>query len=181
MEFLVQGAEFYFMEMNTRLQVEHTVTEEATGVDLVGEQIRVAAGEPLSLTQESIHLRGHCLECRINAEDPDLDFRPTPGRIEFLHFPGGPGVRVDSHLYQGYVVPPQYDSMIGKVIVRGETRTQVLARMRRALQELVVEGVPTTAPFHLRVLETPEFREGRADTGFLERYLSSQADSQARR
>ncbi len=170
MEFLLdETGEFFFMEMNTRLQVEHPVTEFVTGLDLVAEQIRVAAGETLSLTQEQVRLRGHSIECRINAEDPAHNFRPSPGRIEFLHFPGGPGVRVDSHLYQGYSIPSNYDSMIGKLIVWADDRPRALARMRRALEEMVVEGLKTTAPFHLQVLAHPAFRAGDVNTAFLER------------
>jgi acetyl-CoA carboxylase biotin carboxylase subunit len=169
MEFLLdESGEFFFMEMNTRLQVEHPVTEMVTGMDLVVEQIRVAAGEPLSTTQEQVKMRGHSIECRINAEDPDHDFRPTPGEIAFLHLPGGPGVRVDTHLFQGYRIPPYYDSLIGKLIVWGEDRPAALARMRRALSEMTVEGLSTTVPFHLRVLDHPRFREGNFNTGFLE-------------
>ena len=168
-EFLYENGEFFFMEMNTRLQVEHPVTEAVTGVDLVAEQIRVAAGLPLSVRQEDIRLRGHAIECRINAEDPDHDFRPNPGKVEFLHFPGGPGIRVDSHLYQGYSVPPYYDSMIAKVIAYADDRAGAIRRMESALQELVVEGVATTAPFQLKVLAHPEFRAGDFDTKFVER------------
>jgi acetyl-CoA carboxylase biotin carboxylase subunit len=169
MEFLYENGEFFFMEMNTRLQVEHPVTEMVTGVDLVAEQIRVAAGEPLSVGQDDIRFEGHAVECRINAEDPAHGFRPHPGRVEFLHFPGGPGVRVDSHLYQGYVIPPHYDSLVGKVIVHAGTREAALVRMRRALGELVIEGPATVTPFHLEVLAHPEFQAGRFDTRFVER------------
>ncbi len=170
MEFLLdETGDFYFMEMNTRLQVEHPVTEWVTGLDLVAEQIRAAAGEPLSVRQDQVRLRGHAIECRINAEDPDHNFRPSPGRVEFLHFPGGPGVRVDSHLYQGYRIPTQYDSMIGKIIVWAEDRPGAIARMRGALTELVVDGLKTTVPFHLRVLDHPAFQAGDVNTGFLER------------
>jgi len=169
MEFLYEDGRFYFMEMNTRLQVEHPVTELVTNTDLVVEQIRVAAGEPLSLTQDQVVLRGHSIECRINAEDPDHGFRPSPGRVDFLHFPGGPGVRIDSHLYQGYSIPPNYDSMVAKIIVESPDRPRAIARMQRALSELVVEGIPTTAPFHMRVLAHPDFRAGDVDTKFIER------------
>jgi len=140
-----------------------------TGLDLVAEQIRAAAGEKLSVRQDQVQLRGHAIECRINAEDPDHNFRPSPGRVEFLHFPGGPGVRVDSHLYQGYRIPTQYDSMIGKIIVWAEDRPAAIARMRGALTELVVDGLRTTAPFHLRVLDHPAFQAGDVNTRFLER------------
>jgi acetyl-CoA carboxylase biotin carboxylase subunit len=170
MEFLLdETGDFYFMEMNTRLQVEHPVTEWVTGLDLVAEQIRAAAGEKLSVRQDQVQLRGHSIECRINAEDPDHNFRPSPGRVEFLHFPGGPGVRVDSHLYQGYRIPTQYDSMIGKIIVWAEDRPAAVARMRGALTELVVDGLKTTVPFHLRVLDHPAFQAGDVNTRFLER------------
>ena len=170
MEFLLdESGEFFFMEMNTRLQVEHPVTEMVTGLDLVAHQIRVAAGEPLSLRQEDVQLRGHSIECRINAEDPDHDFRPSPGEVKFLHLPGGPGVRVDTHLYQGYRIPPQYDSLIGKVIVWAEDRAEAVARMQGALEEMVVDGLKTTVPFHLRVLAHEVFRAGEVNTSFLER------------
>lgn len=170
MEFLLDGdGHFYFMEMNTRIQVEHPVTECVTGIDLVKEQIRAAAGEPLSVRQENIELRGWAIECRINAEDPSRRFMPCPGRIGYLHIPGGPGVRVDTHVYADYAIPPYYDSLIAKVIAHGRDRQEALVRMGRCLQEFVVEGVPTTIPFHLEVLRHPEFREGRATTGFLVR------------
>jgi acetyl-CoA carboxylase biotin carboxylase subunit len=170
MEFLLEeSGEFFFMEMNTRLQVEHPVTEMCTGLDLVREQIRAAAGEELSFGQEDVRFRGHSIECRVNAEDPEHDFRPGPGRIEFLHLPGGPGVRVDSHLYTGYRIPPQYDSLIGKVIVWAEDRERAVDRMRSALGEMQVEGIPTTIPFHLRVLDNTDFRRGDVTTSFIER------------
>jgi len=169
MEFLYEDGRFYFMEMNTRLQVEHPVTELVTGTDLVVEQIRVAAGEPLSLGQDDVVLAGHAIECRINAEDPDHNFRPSPGRVDFLHFPGGPGVRIDSHLYQGYSIPPNYDSMVAKIIVEAPDRDRAIIRMRRALSELVVEGIPTTAPFHMKVLRHRDFLAGDVDTKFIER------------
>jgi acetyl-CoA carboxylase biotin carboxylase subunit len=179
-EFLLdETGEFYFMEMNTRLQVEHPVTEWVTGLDLVAEQIRAAAGEPLSVSQDQVRLRGHSIECRLNAEDPDHDFRPGPGRVEFVHFPGGPGVRVDSHLYQGYRIPSYYDSMIGKLIVWAEDRPRALARMRGALEELVVEGLPTTAPFHLKVLDHPAFQAGDVNTHFIERMAQESAPAEA--
>ena len=167
-EFLLdEDGRFYFMEMNTRLQVEHPVTEIITGLDLVRSQIRVAAGEPLEFTQADLSIHGHAIECRINAEDPAHDFRPSPGRIEYLHFPGGPGVRVDSHIYAGYRVPPNYDSLIAKIITWGDTRQEALARMRRSLSETLIDGVPTTIPFHLRVLADEEFVAGRFDTSFV--------------
>ncbi len=160
------------MEMNTRIQVEHPVTEMVTGIDLVKQQIRVAAGEPLPWKQEDIKLSGAAMEVRINAEDPDNDFKPSPGRIERYFGPGGIGVRLDSHAYAGYSIPPNYDSMIGKLIVRGDTREDVIDNMRRALDEFVIEGVKTTIPLHLRLLDDPEFRVGRISTKWLERWLS---------
>lgn len=175
-EFLLEGdSQFYFMEMNTRIQVEHPVTEEQTDVDLIKEQIRVASGEPLGYTQEDIEWHGHTIECRINAEDPDHDFRPVPGTITSFHVPGGHGVRVDTHAYAGYVVPPHYDSMIAKLIVHGRTRLEAINILRRALDEFVVEGVPTTIPFHRRVMDHPDFIEGRFDTSFVERFLRRDA------
>jgi acetyl-CoA carboxylase, biotin carboxylase subunit len=173
-EFLLDASgEFYFMEMNTRIQVEHPVTEFVTGVDIVREQILAAAGEPLEVRQEDIALHGHAIECRINAEDPSRDFRPCPGKITDFHAPGGLGVRVDSHLYNGYVIPPYYDSLLAKIIVHGRDRAEALSRMRRALEESVFEGVPTSIPFHLAVLAHPEFRAGRVTTSFLEEHLDS--------
>ncbi len=168
-EFLLDDGQFYFMEMNTRIQVEHPVTECVTGIDLVKEQIRAASGEPLSVRQEELDIRGWAIECRINAEDPDRGFMPSPGRIGYLHIPGGPGVRVDTHIYADYSIPPYYDSLIAKVIAHGRDRAEALVRMERSLEEFVVEGVHTTIPFHLRVLRHPEFREGRATTAFLDR------------
>ncbi|MBI4609291.1 MAG: acetyl-CoA carboxylase biotin carboxylase subunit, partial [Candidatus Rokubacteria bacterium] len=159
-EFLVdREGGFYFIEMNTRIQVEHPVTEMLTGVDLVSAQIRIAAGENLSLAQDRVQLIGHAVECRINAEDPDT-FTPSPGRVTTWVPPGGPGVRVDSHLLAPCVIPPFYDSLIAKIIVHAETRAQAIRRMRRALSECVVEGVKTTIPFHLRLLDDPVFLEG---------------------
>jgi acetyl-CoA carboxylase biotin carboxylase subunit len=167
-EFLLdEDGSFYFMEMNTRLQVEHPVTEIVTGLDLVREQIRVAAGEPLGYGQDDVVLRGHAIECRVNAEDPNHDFRPSPGKIEYLHFPGGPGVRVDSHIYAGYRVPPHYDSLIAKIIAWGDDRDEAMARLARSLSETLIDGVATTIPFHLRVLADAEFRAGRFDTTFV--------------
>ena len=170
-EFLVDvEGNFYFMEMNTRIQVEHPVTEMVTGIDLVKAQIRIAAGEPLSLSQEDISLRGHSIECRVNAEDPDT-FVPSPGKILNLRLPGGPGVRVDTHLYAGCTIPPFYDSLIAKLIVLDNTREEAIARMVRALDELDIEGVKTTIPLHKRILVSPEFRAGRISTRFLESVL----------
>jgi acetyl-CoA carboxylase, biotin carboxylase subunit len=171
-EFLVEGEEFYFIEMNTRIQVEHPVTEMLTGVDLVKEQIRIAAGEPLSLKQEDVPFVGHAMEFRINAEDPDKDFMPSPGEITFLDVPGGPGVRVDSAIYQGYKIPPFYDSMVGKLIVWALTREEAISRARRALREYRLEGIKTTIPLHLRLLEDDAFRSGEYHTAYLEELLN---------
>ena len=158
---------FYFIEMNTRIQVEHPVTEAVTGLDLVREQLRIAAGLPLSVRQEDIRLTGHAIECRINAEDPIRGFCPCPGQTEFLHLPGGPGVRVDTLLYNGYAVSPYYDSLVAKVIVHAPTRLEAIRRMRRCLAELVIEGYCTTADFCNLILHHPDFIRGRYDTGFL--------------
>ena len=169
-EFLLNGdGRFFFMEMNTRIQVEHPVTEMATDVDLVKEQIRVAAGEPLSIPEGGLALRGHVIECRVNAEDPAQNFQPSPGQITSFHPPGGPGVRVDTHIYAGYHVPPYYDSLLAKVIVQGHDRTEALARMHQALDSFIIEGVTTTIPFLGRVVQHPAFRAGDVDTKFLER------------
>jgi acetyl-CoA carboxylase biotin carboxylase subunit len=169
-EFLLNGdGRFFFMEMNTRIQVEHPVTEMATGVDLVKEQIRVAAGEALSIPEEGLAPRGHVIECRVNAEDPAQNFQPCPGQITTFHPPGGPGVRVDTHIYAGYHVPPYYDSLLAKVIVQGHDRTEALARMHQALDGFIVEGVTTTIPFLSRVIRHPAFQTGDVDTKFLER------------
>ncbi len=169
-EFLYEDGEFYFIEMNTRIQVEHPVTEMVTGVDLVKEQIRIAAGLPLSYTQDDIVLRGHAVECRINAEDPET-FMPSPGPIEQLHLPGGPGVRVDTHIYAGYKVPPYYDSMIGKLITHGENRDSALARMRTALSETIITGIQTNVPLHLRIVNDSAFRAGGQTIHYLEDLL----------
>jgi acetyl-CoA carboxylase, biotin carboxylase subunit len=169
-EFLLdEDGAFYFMEMNTRIQVEHPVTEMCTNFDLVKEQIRVAAGEPLSFIMNGHRLRGHAIECRVNAEDPARNFQPSPGTITAYHPPGGPGVRVDTHIYAGYSVPPHYDSLLAKVIVHGNTRDEALARMRQALDSFIIEGVTTTIPFLSRVMRHPDFIAGRVDTKFLER------------
>jgi acetyl-CoA carboxylase biotin carboxylase subunit len=157
------------MEMNTRIQVEHPVTEMCTNFDLVKEQIRIAAGEPLSFNMNGQRLRGHALECRVNAEDPARNFQPSPGLITAYHPPGGPGVRVDTHIYAGYTVPPFYDSLIAKVIVHGNSRDEALARMRQALDSFIIEGVTTTIPFLSRVMRHPAFIAGKVDTKFLER------------
>ena len=163
--------QFYFIEMNTRIQVEHPVTELVTGVDLVKEQLRVAAGLPLSFTQEDIHVSGHAIECRINAEDPEHDFRPCPGKTEFLHLPGGPGVRVDTALYPGYEVSPFYDSLVAKVLVHAPTRLEAIRRMRRSLEELVIEGYPTNSALAHLIMHDGEFVRGQYDTSFLDRNL----------
>jgi acetyl-CoA carboxylase, biotin carboxylase subunit len=165
---LDEDGSYYFMEMNTRIQVEHPVTEMLTGVDLVKEQIRVAAGEPLSV-RELPMLRGHVIECRINAEDPARNFQPSPGKIVTFHPPGGPGVRIDTHVYAGYTVPPYYDSLLAKLIVQGRDRHEALRRMHMALDGFIIEGVTTTAPFLKRVMESPRFQSGDVDTKFLER------------
>ena len=170
-EFLYEDGEFYFIEMNTRVQVEHPVTEMITGVDIVQETIRIAAGEPLSIQQREVQLRGHAIECRINAEDP-YTFMPSPGRITLYHAPGGPGIRVDSHVYQNYYVPPYYDSMIGKVIAYGTTRAQAIARMRIALSEMIVEGIKTNIPLHQELLNDVAFIEGGVSIHYLEKKLS---------
>jgi acetyl-CoA carboxylase biotin carboxylase subunit len=161
---------FYFMEMNTRIQVEHPVTEAVTGVDLIRAQILVAAGEKLPFTQKDVKFEGHAIECRINAEDPYNDFRPSPGTLQTFHLPGGPGVRVDTHCYSGYTVPPNYDSMIAKLIVHAPTRAEAIARMLRALDEFVIEGVKTTIPLHKRILKHKQFAKGEYTTKFLELY-----------
>ncbi len=172
-EFLVDAAgHFYFMEMNTRIQVEHPVTEVTTNVDLVKEQIRVAAGEPLGI-EASIVPRGHAIECRINAEDPEQGFRPSPGKITAFHAPGGPGIRIDTHVYAGYTVPPYYDSLLAKLIAFGNTREEALGRAFHALDAFVIEGIHTTIPFHRRVLRHPEFASGGVDTGFVDRMRDS--------
>lgn len=169
-EFLVDAdRNFYFMEMNTRIQVEHPVTEEVTGFDLIEQQLRIAMGEPLP-PQEAVRMEGHAIECRINAEDPFRNFSPTPGKITVFHPPGGLGVRLDTHVYMGYVIPPYYDSMIAKLIVRAPTRQQAIRRMQRALEEFVIEGVHTTIPFHRQLLEHPDFQAGRFDSCFLETF-----------
>jgi acetyl-CoA carboxylase biotin carboxylase subunit len=166
---------FYFMEMNTRIQVEHPVTEMCTGYDLVKEQIRAAAGLPLTVPDRPIHLRGHAIECRINAEDPARNFAPSPGTVAAFHAPGGPGVRVDTHVYAGYKVPPFYDSLLMKLIVHASNRDEAIARMKRALSETVIEGVHTTIPFLQAVMDHPAFIAGDVDTKFLERMMSERA------
>jgi acetyl-CoA carboxylase biotin carboxylase subunit len=169
-EFLYQDDEFYFIEMNTRLQVEHPVTEMITGIDIVREQLCIAAGEPLSIKQEDIRIQGHAIECRINAEDPK-SFMPSPGLINLYHAPGGPGIRVDSHIYSGYKVPPYYDSMIGKVIAHGGDRDAAIARMKNALTEIVIEGIKTNVPLHQEIFQHAAFQQGGTDIHYLEKRL----------
>jgi acetyl-CoA carboxylase biotin carboxylase subunit len=169
-EFLYENGEFYFIEMNTRVQVEHPVTEMITGVDIVKEQLLIASGEPLSYRQEDIRIRGHSIECRINAEDPRT-FMPCPGDITQLHVPGGPGVRVETHLYNGYKVPQYYDSMIGKLITHGETRAVAIARMRTALSEMVIDGIKTNIPLHVDIMADPNFQAGGMNIHYLEKKL----------
>ncbi len=172
-EFLydAEAQHFYFMEMNTRIQVEHPVTEMITGVDLVKEQIRVAAGEKLSFTQKDLEVRGHAIEFRINAENPVREFAPSPGHVNFVHFPGGPGVRVDSHVYTGYDISPHYDSMIGKIVVHAKTRAEAITRMQRALHEFTIEGPHTTVPVGLALLQDARFGQGEYTTTFLENFM----------
>lgn len=172
-EFLVDanGRDFYFMEMNTRIQVEHPVTEYVTGIDLVKQQIKIALGENLPFRQEDIKLTGHSIECRINAESPELNFRPSPGRIDSLHMPGGPGVRIDSAVYQGYTITPYYDSMIAKLIVYAPTREEAIMKMKWALSEFIVEGVSTNIDFQLDLIRDPVFEEGKYDIGYLGRKM----------
>jgi acetyl-CoA carboxylase biotin carboxylase subunit len=170
-EFIYSNGDFYFMEMNTRIQVEHPVTEMITGFDLIKEQIRVASGLKLSWKQEDVKMRGHAIECRINAEDPDRNFLPSPGRIDAYISPGGPGVRVDSHCYPGYSIPPFYDSLVSKLICWGETRQEAIQRMQRALDEYAITGIRTTIPFHQKVLSHPAFIAGDVHTDFVEKYM----------
>lgn len=170
-EFLLdQNNEFYFMEMNTRIQVEHPVTEMITGVDLIKEQIKIAAGETLALRQEDVRISGHAIECRINAEDPDKNFMPCPGTVNYIHFPGGKGIRVDSALYAGCTIPPYYDSMVAKLIVHDETRELAIKKMRSALGELIVQGVKTNLDYQYEILNDEEYVKGNVDTGFIERF-----------
>ena len=169
-EFLYQDDEFYFIEMNTRLQVEHPVTEMVTGIDIVKEQMRIASGEPLGVRQEDVVVRGHAIECRINAEDPKT-FMPSPGLIQLWHAPGGPGIRMDSHIYSGYRVPPYYDSLIGKLIAHGNDRPTAIARMRNALTEIVVEGIRTNIPLHQEIFQHSAFQKGGTDIHYLEKRL----------
>ncbi len=171
-EFLLDShSQFYFMEMNTRIQVEHPITEMITGVDLVAEQIRIAQGERLKLTQDQVKLSGHAIECRINAVDPEHNFRPCPGRISGYLPPGGPGVRIDSHVYTDYLIPPYYDSLIGKLIVWGPDRSTAIHRMKRALRECAITGLPTTIGFHQRIMENPQFLKGQIYTNFVQEQM----------
>ena len=171
-EFLLdKNKNFYFMEMNTRIQVEHPVTEMVTGVDLIKQQIKVHAGEKCPDYSPDYKLRGHSIECRINAEDPEKDFRPSPGIISNFHMPGGKGVRVDSHAYSGYQIPPHYDSMIGKLIVHAKDRGRAINRMQRALEETIIEGVKTTIPYHQKIMEDKNFSSGKFDTSFLDSFI----------
>jgi acetyl-CoA carboxylase biotin carboxylase subunit len=171
-EFIVDDqGNFYFLEVNKRIQVEHPITEEVTGTDLVKLQIMVSMGEPLKISEKDVHFRGHAIECRINAEDPFDDFRPCPGRIEMYYAPGGRGVRVDSHAYAGYTIPPYYDSMIGKLITFGKDRREAMDKMSRALGEYMITGVKTTIPFEQAILQDPNFRRGVYSTNFVESLL----------
>jgi len=174
-EFLYEDGRFYFIEMNTRIQVEHPVTEIVTGIDLIREQLMVAAGRPLSIRQEDVVLRGHAIECRINAEDPET-FLPSPGLIQHYHAAGGPGVRVDSHVYAGYKVPPDYDSMIGKLIVHGADREQAICRMRVALSEMVIDGIKTNVPLQQRIMRDVGFQQGGQNIHYLEKRLAERRD-----
>jgi acetyl-CoA carboxylase biotin carboxylase subunit len=170
-EFLYEEGAFYFIEMNTRIQVEHPVTEMITGIDLVNEQIRIAAGSPLALSQEDVRFSGHAIECRINAENP-ATFQPSPGRIAYYHPPGGLGVRVDSAVYQGYTIPPNYDSLVGKLIVHGRSRTEALMRLRRTLDEFIVDGIETTIPLFRTLVRNPDIQNGSYDIHWLEKFLA---------
>jgi acetyl-CoA carboxylase biotin carboxylase subunit len=174
-EFLFQDGRFYFIEMNTRIQVEHPVTELVTGIDLVREQLLIAGGEKLSIKQSDVVLRGHAIECRVNAEDPDT-FMPSPGLVKRFHAPGGPGVRVDTHIYDGYRIPPNYDSMIGKLIVHGATREQAISRMRVALAEMVVDGIKTNVPLQSRIMADRGFQQGGANIHYLEKRIAERKD-----
>jgi len=169
-EFLLDSdREFYFMEANTRIQVEHPITEEVTGIDIVKEQIRIAEGEPLSFKQEDVSIDGNAIECRINAEDPDRSFISTPGKITALYLPGGPGVRIDTHIYCDYVIHPYYDSLVAKIISKGKTRSEAITRMARVLEEFMIEGIKTTISLHLAIMKDEKFLKGEIDTGFIER------------
>ena len=173
-EFLYEDGRFYFIEMNTRIQVEHPVTEMITGIDLVNEQIKIAAGSPLSIAQDDVRINGVAIECRVNAEHPQT-FMPSPGRLSSFHTPGGLGVRVDSAAYQGYVIPPYYDSLVGKLIVHGRTRTEALMRLRRALDEFVVDGIETTLPLFRALVRNVDIQNGAYDIHWLEGFLQREA------
>ncbi|HDP98102.1 MAG TPA: acetyl-CoA carboxylase biotin carboxylase subunit [bacterium] len=178
-EFLLdENGKYYFMEMNTRIQVEHPVTEAVYGIDLLKHQILLAAGERIDNMMKDFKMRGHAIECRINAEDPDKNFRPCPGKIESFHVPGGPGVRVDTHAYAQYVIPPFYDSLIAKVITNGKDRSEAIGRMRRALEEFIIEGIFTTIAFHQRVLQNESFIKGEFDTKFIEKYFLNRPENE---
>ena len=168
-EFLLdKHRNYYFMEMNTRIQVEHPVTEFVTNVDLIKSQIRIAAGEPLNICQEDIEFKGHAIECRINAENPEMNFRPSPGKIERLHLPGGKGIRVDTAVYAGYTIPPYYDSMIAKLIVLGKSRNEAIKKMKSALSEFIVDGIDTNVDFQMEIMNHPKFQSGDFSTDFIE-------------
>ena len=169
-EFLYQDNEFYFIEMNTRLQVEHPVTEMITGIDIVKEQLKIASGEKLAIKQEDVKIKGHAIECRMNAEDPKT-FMPSPGDIKLWHMPGGPGIRIDSHIYSGYRVPPYYDSMIGKIIAFGNNRKSAMTRMENALKEIVIEGIKTNIPLHQEIFQHSAFKNGGTNIHYLEKRL----------
>ena len=179
-EFLYENGEFFFIEMNTRVQVEHPVTEMITGIDIVQEQIKIAAGQKLSFRQRDVIFRGHAIECRLNAEDP-FKFTPSPGRIQSWHMPGGPGIRVDSHAYSGYMVPPNYDSMIGKLIAYGATREQAIRRMRIALSEMVIDGIQTNVPLHRELMLDSKFAEGGTSIHYLEQRLEEQSATRGKK
>jgi acetyl-CoA carboxylase biotin carboxylase subunit len=174
-EFLLDAdGSFYFMEMNTRIQVEHPVTEMVTGIDIVKEQIRISAGEKLKVNQDAVEVKGCAIECRINAEDPDKEFMPSPGKVTTFHVPGGPGVRVDTHVYQGYSISPYYDSMIGKLICYGKNRQEVISIVRRALDEFIIEPIKTTIPFHKKVFNNQKFLQGKYYTDFVEKMMEEE-------
>jgi acetyl-CoA carboxylase, biotin carboxylase subunit len=174
-EFLFENGEFYFIEMNTRVQVEHPVTEMVTGIDIIKEMIKISSGEKLKIKQSDIKIKGHAIECRINAEDPK-NFMPSPGKINLYHAPGGPGIRVDSHIYAGYIVPPYYDSMIGKIISYGETRAMAIAKMQNALEEIIIEGIKTNISLQQRILKDKNFQRGGTNIHYLEKLLSAEAE-----
>ena len=171
-EFLVdKDKNFYFMEMNTRIQVEHGITEERTGIDIVKEQIRISAGEKLKIKQKDVVFNGHVIECRINAENPDKNFRPCPGKITGLILPGGNGIRVDTFVYDGYTIPPNYDSMIAKIIAHGKTRNEAISKMKRALEETVIDGIDTNIDFLFKIIKNSNFIRGKYDTSFIEKEI----------